>query len=187
MKRTLLLLGAVCSFATGFAQSEDQEKAWMTFMTPGEEHKMLAKDDGQWSEEITVFMDPNVPPVKSKSVCTNTMMLGGRYQRSIHKGDMMGMPFEGESTVGYDNARKVWFSTWVDNMGTGIMYGEGVIDKSKNALILTGKMTDPNTSKTVAYKEVMTWQDADHQKMEMYAMVDGKEIKTMEINFTRMK
>ena len=187
MKKTLLLLSTVCCFTTVFAQSESEQKAWMAFMTPGEEHKMLAKDDGQWNEEVTVFMDPSVPPMKSKSVCTNTMMLGGRYQRSIHKGDMMGMPFEGESTVGYDNGRKVWFSTWVDNMGTGIMYGEGVFDKSKNALVLTGKMTDPSTSKAVDYKEVMTFQDADHQKMEMYLMVEGKEIKTMEILFTRMK
>jgi hypothetical protein len=132
-------------------------------------------------------MDPAAPPVTSTSTCTNTMVLGGRYQKSVHKGNMMGMPFEGESTVGYDNGRKVWFSTWVDNMGTGIMYGEGVYDKSKNALVFMGKMTDPNTSKAVDYKEVMTFSDADHQKMELYTIVDGKEIKTMQILFTRMK
>jgi hypothetical protein len=186
MKKTLLFLCAAFCITTSFAQS-GEEQAWMSFMTPGEEHKMLAKDNGEWSEDITIYMSPSAPPVTSKSTCTNTMVLGGRYQKSVHKGNMMGMPFEGESTVGFDNGRKVWFSTWVDNMGTGIMYGEGVYDKSKKALILNGKMTDPNTSKSVDYKEVMTWPDEAHQKMEMYVIADGKEIKTMEILFTRIK
>lgn len=187
MKKTLLFLSAAFCISTSFAQSASEQQAWMAFMTPGQEHKMLAKDDGEWSEEITIYMDPTAPPIKSKATCTNSMILGGRYQKSVHKGDMMGMPFEGESTVGFDNGRKVWFSTWVDNMGTGMMYGEGTYDKSKNALILNGKMTDPSTLKAVDYKEVMTWPDEDHQKMEMYAIVDGKEIKTMEIIFTRVK
>jgi hypothetical protein len=35
------------------------------------------------------------------------------------------MPFEGISTLGYDNAKKTFFSTWIDNMGTGMMVMEG--------------------------------------------------------------
>ncbi|MBK9333372.1 MAG: DUF1579 family protein [Ignavibacteria bacterium] len=30
--------------------------------------------------------------------------MGGRYQQGKHTGDMMGMPFEGMSLLGYDNA-----------------------------------------------------------------------------------
>ncbi len=33
----------------------------------------------------------------------------------------MGMPFEGMGIDGYDNLAKQYVSTWVDNMGTGIM------------------------------------------------------------------
>ena len=33
--------------------------------------------------------------------------MGGRYQQSTFKGDFGGMPFEGTSTTGYDNAKKV--------------------------------------------------------------------------------
>jgi hypothetical protein len=53
------------------------------------------------------------------ATCTNTMILGGRYQQSMIKGNMMGMPFEGMGLLGYDNAQKLFYSTWVDNMGTG--------------------------------------------------------------------
>lgn len=34
------------------------------------------------------------------------------------------MPFEGISTLGYDNAKKTFFSTWIDNMGNR-HYGNG--------------------------------------------------------------
>lgn len=34
------------------------------------------------------------------------MIFGGRYQLSNYKGNFMGMPFEGMSIMGYDNAKK---------------------------------------------------------------------------------
>ena len=81
-------------------------KAWQAYMTPGDAHKMIAKSDGQWKAEVTVWMAPGGPPEKSTSTCTNKMILGGRYQQSTHKGMFNGMPFEGISTFGYDNAKK---------------------------------------------------------------------------------
>jgi Protein of unknown function (DUF1579) len=46
------------------------------------------------------------------------MILGGRYQQSTTKGSFNNMPFEGISLLGYDNAKKVFMNSWVDNMGT---------------------------------------------------------------------
>ena len=51
--------------------------------------------------------------------------LGGRYVIGKFAGTMMGQPFEGMSTMGYDNAKKMFTSTWVDNMGTGIVHYDG--------------------------------------------------------------
>lgn len=186
MKKTLLFLGAAFCLASSYAQTAE-EKAYMAFMTPGTEHQMLAKDNGTWNEDITLYMDPKAPPIKSQSTCVNEMILGGRYQKSVHTGNMMGMPFEGQSTVGYDNGRKIWFSTWIDNMGTGIMYAEGTYDNSKKMLTMKGKMTDPTSGKNTDFKETLTFIDDDHQKMEMFTVTGGKDVKTMEILFTRAK
>ena len=41
---------------------------------------------------------------------------------------MMGMPFQGMSTMAYDNGKKTFMSTWIDNMGTGILETEGTYD-----------------------------------------------------------
>lgn len=188
MKKLVLLsaLALTCSFAVS-AQDAADEKAWMAFMTPGTAHNTLAAGNGTWDEEITLYRTDGAPPTVAKSTCTNEMILGGRYQRSVHKGEMMGMPFEGEGISGYDNGRKIYFSTWVDNMGTGIMYSEGKYDPVKKQLVLKGKSTDPATGKAMDFRQTMKSVDADHQVMEMYMISKGKEFKSMEIRFTRRK
>ena len=160
-------------------------QAWQAYMTPGEVHKMLAKSDGTWDEDVTTWMDPSKPPVKSKSVAVNKMIMGGRYQQSTHTGNMMGMPFEGMSTLGYDNAKKMLISTWVDNMGTGIMTMEGTWDSTSHTANLKGKMVDPTTGKEIDCRETFTLIDDNHQKLEMFCTYYGKETKTMEILFKR--
>jgi hypothetical protein len=176
-----------CNCLTTYAQSQDEMKAWQAYMTPGDVHKMLAKSDGKWKEDVSMWMQPGAPPTKSTSTCVNKMIMGGRYQESRHTGNMMGQPFEGISTVGYDNARKVLVSTWIDNMGTGIMYMEGTWDAASKSATFKGKATDPMTGKEMDVREVFTIVDDNTQKMEMFNVMNGQEFKTMEIMFTRSK
>ena len=186
MKKTLLFFAAAFYLGAAHAQTAE-EKAWIAFMTPGTEQNMLAKASGNWSEDMTMYSDPNSAPIKAKATCTNEMILGGRYQKSTSKGDMMGMPFEGVNIVGYDNARKIWVSSWIDNLGTGITYAEGTYDSNKKALVFKGKMTEPSSPKPVDFKQIFTMIDDDHQKIEMFSTMNDKEFKVMEILLTRVK
>lgn len=72
------------------ADEDAAMKAWVMYMTPGDVHKLLAKGDGDWNEEITLWMAPGAPPQKSTATVTNKMILGGRYQESKHMGNFMG-------------------------------------------------------------------------------------------------
>ncbi|MEA1849967.1 DUF1579 domain-containing protein [Chryseobacterium sp. MHB01] len=165
-------------------------KAWMDYATPGEMQKMLAKSDGNWVGETKMWMENGSQPMMSKSEATNKMVFDGRYQMSTHKGDMMGMPFEGISIVGYDNSKKKFVSSWIDNMGTGIMNMEGIWNDSTKSIEFKGKMTDPSRpGKDCNVREIYTFVDDNTQKMEMYGpdAKTGKEFKTMEINYTRKK
>ena len=163
-------------------------KAMMDYGTPGEMHKMLAKSDGNWTEDITFWMDPAALPQKMSASCTNKMVLNGLYQQSVHKGSYNKMPFEGWSTVGYDNAKKIFFSSWIDNMGSGVQNMEGTWDDATKTLMMKGKETDPMTGKDMDVRETMTISDDNNQKMEMYKPgPDGKEYKCMEIILKRKK
>lgn len=121
----------------------------------------------------------------SKAVMENRMVLGGRYQQSSFKGTMNGMPFEGMGTTGYDNAKKMFVSTWVDNMGTGVITMEGNYDQGSKTLNLKGKCTDPSTGKDCDMREVMTMVDDKHTNFEMYMTMGGKEQKVMEAKYTK--
>ncbi len=183
----LLTLVTLCtSSICGSAQDDAAaQKAFMDFMTPGDFHKMLAKADGEWKFDITIWMTPGAPPVKSSGTSVNKMILGGRYQESRESGSFQGMPFEGINTLGYDNARKVFVSSWIDNMGTGIIYLEGKWDPENKSINFMGKETDPITGTERMVKEKVKWIDDNNQLMEMFTVQDGKDVKTMEIKLTR--
>ena len=187
MKHTYccLLAMLLLAFSQLKAQTEAEQKAWMAYMTPGTVHQMVAKSDGDWKADVSMWMAPGAPATKSTATCTNKMILGGRYQETKYTGTMMGMPFEGRGLLAYDNAKKVFISTWVDNMGTGLMTLEGPWDDNTKSINFTGKSVDPTTGKDMNIREVFKWIDDNNQQMEMYMQMNGQEVKTMEIKLAR--
>jgi hypothetical protein len=162
-------------------------KAWQDYMTPGDVHKMIAKYDGNWKEDVTFWMQPGAPPTKTTSTSVTEMILGGRYQQSKTTGDMMGTPFEGFSLLGYDNMKKVFTSTWMDNFGTGTLTCEGTWDDATKTITFTGKEFDPMSNKEMSIKETLQFVDDDTQKFESYNESPKGEFKMMEITYTRVK
>ncbi len=161
-------------------------KNWQAYMTPGEVHKMMASWNGTWKTEITAWEKPGAAPVKSTGTAVNKMILGGRYQESVSKANMMGMPFEGHGLLGYDNVKKIFENTWVDNMGTGTMKMSGPWDDATKTVTLIGKAIDPSSLVEKDYRETFNVIDDKTQLMTMYGSgPDGKEFKMMEIKFTR--
>ena len=160
-------------------------KAWEAYATPGEAHKMMADEVGSWTNETTFWHEPGGEPMKASSTSEVKMLLGGRYQEMIYKGDMMGMPFEGRSTMAYDNTTKEYISTWIDNMGTGMMIMRGKMEPGAKTLELKGEMVDPARGKAIECREVYTIIDENTRKMEMYCDKHGEEFKNMEIIMKR--
>ncbi len=168
------------------AQEQDMMKAWQEYMTPGEMHKILANNIGEWTAEITMWMDPSQPPTKSEGTSVTEALLDGRYFQTKYNGIVMDMPMNGISLEGYDNAKKTFFSTWIDNMGTGIMYLEGTYDSASRTLNYKGTSTDP-IGKEIKVREAIKIIDHDNSLFEMFTEQDGKETKSMEIKYTRKK
>ena len=163
-------------------------KNWQDYMTPGDVHKMMAKWDGTWNGEVTMWMYPGAPEQKSTSTTVNKMIMNGLYQQNVHTGTMMDMPFNGIGTLAYDIHKKEFMSTWIDNMGSGIMMMKGTWDDATKTITFKGKTTDPGTKSDVDVKETFTVIDDNTQEMKMFMpMPDGKEFQTMNIKFSRKK
>src|ERR1700761_4799841 len=176
----LLALAAVCTSLSSTAQNSDDMKAMMAYSTPGAIHQMLAKSAGTWNATVSMWMQPGTQPASSSATCVNEMILGGRYLQSKNSGNFMGQPFEGIGLMGYDNAKKVFVNSWVDNMGTGIMNMTGTWDEATKSIKFSGTMVDPSSGKDMAFREVLHFVDDNNQVLEMYANAGGQEMKTME-------
>jgi Protein of unknown function (DUF1579) len=162
----------------------------MEYGTPGPMHALLASWNGTWNGETTMWEYEGATPQKSTGTSVNTMIMGGKYQSTTHSGNMMGMPFEGVSIMGYDNSTKQFVSSWVDNWSTGIMNMTGNWDEATKTMTLTGTMPDIcRPGKECSFREVFKVIDDNTQQMEMYGpdSKTGKEMKMMEIKMTRKK
>jgi len=97
---------------------EEMTKKMQEFATPGPAHKALDALAGEWNVEARYSMGgPGTPPTTSKGVAVTRWILGGRYLQEEFSGEMMGRPFKGIGVTGYDNFKKKYISTWVDDMG----------------------------------------------------------------------
>ncbi|HYV92748.1 MAG TPA: DUF1579 domain-containing protein [Chitinophagales bacterium] len=185
----MICLALICFIVTN-ARAQDPKQqaamqAWTDYATPGQAQKMMAQSAGDWKAEVTQYMDPTQAPMKSSALVHNEMIMGDRYLSTRYTGNMMGMPFEGLGTMGFDNGSQKYCSTWIDNMSTGIGYLEGMISADGKTLELKGKSYDPMQKKEVAMRQVIHFNGDKDQTMEFYKDMNGKEIKVMEIHLTR--
>ena len=195
MKTWLSVVLALFVSAAAFAAEEPKPSAeqqammdkMMKAATPGAPHEMLKKMAGDWSCTVKYKMDPAQPWQEATSTATITTLMDGRYVQEVTTGQMMGMPFSGMGVTGYDNVIGKYVSTWIDNMGTGIMKSEGTADASGKVITWIGTMSDPMTGKPSKSRMITTVADDDHHTFEMYNVPPGakKEMKTMTIEYVR--
>lgn len=159
---------------------------WMAYATPGEMHKMMENETGKWNCEMTFWEHADAKPEKTTVTSDVKMVMDGRFQVAEYKGVMMGMDFEGMSTMGYNNASNEFESTWRDNMGTGMMVMKGKMNQDGKSMTLTGEMMDPLSKTICKMREVYTVVDENTRKMEMFdTKGNAKEYKSMEIIMRR--
>jgi len=170
------------------AEQQAMMQAWEKAAAPGEPHKQLATMQGKWNVKQTMWMDPKSEPMVQTGSATNKIELGGRHLRQDYHGQWMGKPFEGIGYTGYDNVTGKYFSTWSDNMSTGLFVAQGDYDPASKSYGYRAQMPDPVKPGTmVPVRETMRFTDKDHAVFEMYETRDGKELKTMQIEYTRTK
>ena len=182
---SLLALAALPVLAQDKPKAPDMSadmEAMQKAASPGEPQKKLARLAGDWTATTRAWMAPGQPPMESPGTMHGEVLMGGRYVEHTWKGSFMGQPFEGRGTDGYDNVGKMYVSSWVDTMGTGIMHMTGTCDAPVKVCTYTGDVWDPMSGKKTSMKEVITWTDDNNFKNEMFGPgPDGKEMKWMEI------
>lgn len=185
--------GAVlgCLSILGLAQENADpaamQAAMMKHMMPGEYHSIMAKMEGDWTFESSIWMNPSGPPMKSNGTATYTMIFGGRFLEQDFRGQLMGMEIQGRGVWAYDNTREIFMSTWIDSLGTSIAHGEGSYDSEKKIIHIQGKMTNGMTGKSEPFRYTIEMKNDDNMVFTMYSSLKGQELKVMEIMYKRTK
>jgi hypothetical protein len=160
-----------------------------------ENHKLLSSFDGDWDYTIKFWMnpDPTAPPQESKGTAVRKTIMDGRYvtmdvngtmQMPDETGKMKDVQFHGLGTEGYDNVKKKFVASWIDNMGTGIEFSEGKYDPATKTFTYSMEM-EPIPGMKTKVREVLKLVDDTHMELEWYETQKGKEKRTMEISYTK--
>jgi hypothetical protein len=183
--------------ASGQPNEAEMMKQMMELSKLNDNHKLLASLDGTWSFTNKMWMngDPTSKAEESKGTAVRKSMMDGRYFSMDVTGKMMvpgpdgkmkEMTFRGHGMDAYDNAKKKFVGTWIDNMGTGVMMSEGDYDPATKTFTYNSEMEMmPGMKQKV--REVLKLTDNNHMTFEWYEDRGGKEAKTMEIEYTRKK
>jgi Protein of unknown function (DUF1579) len=202
---TLFMLLTAATASPSFAQDSTAAKPndaqMMTMMTdlakPGENHKVIEGLAGSWTYTTKFWLSPdtNTPPIESSGTAVAKSIMGGRYLQTDNAGKMqmpgsdgtmMDVEFHGMEIDGFDNVKKKFVSSWVDNMGTGIMLSEGTYDAATKTITYTSE-EEPMPGMKMKVRELVKLTDKDHHTFEFYEDRGGTEVKTMEITSIRAK
>jgi hypothetical protein len=175
--------------------SQEMMATMMALAKPGENHKLLADMVGTWDFKVKFWMNPDseAPPSESAGQSVTRAVMGGRYfisevtgkmQMPGPDGKMTDADFSGMGVDGYDNAKKLYVSSWIDNMGTGIMNSEGTFDAATKTLTYNSEY-EPMPGMKTKVRMAVNMPDKDHHTMQFFENRGGKEVKTMEISYTR--
>jgi hypothetical protein len=195
--RTSLLLAAtlVVGFTAGQVLSKDESRrskeeitqALERYGKPGAQHEVLKALEGNFD----VRAKAQVEPGKEKETAGKSeikSIFGGLFIQENVEGTCpyTGKSFHGLNYVGFDNLKKKYVSSWISSLGSGICNAEGTADPSGKVITFTGKSSDPITGKEQATRSVLTIQDDNKLRYEMFGQgPDGKEIKHLTLDYTR--
>ncbi|MEY2483794.1 MAG: hypothetical protein QOK24_2322 [Verrucomicrobiota bacterium] len=173
-------------------------KQMMALGRPGENHKLLAGLAGSWTFVVKMWAnpaDPKAPPTESPGSAVRRETMDGRFfiadfmgvvPMPAADGKMKDYEFRGTSFEGYDNVKKKFVTSWIDNMGTGILNSEGTYDSATKTFTYTGDY-EPMPGMKCKIRQVLKIVDADHHNLEWYEDRGAGETKTMEIKYARRK
>lgn len=168
-----------------FAQTEEQIQAYNDYMTPGPEHKLLARMEGEWDYKMFLYMEPGKEPLEATGTAKGKVILDGRYMKLTHEGISFGMPYLAEQVFGYDRVKAEYISNYIDNMGTGFLVGSGTVDSAGTSIEVNGVFAEPMTKKDTAFRSVQKFIDTNNFIMEMHVIFEGNSFKTWETHYSR--
>lgn len=153
--------------------------------TPNAMHAGLARFAGRWKADVKFWFDPSAPPAESTGVMVNTMELDGRFLRQDYRADS-GM-IQGQGYWGYNTVDQRFEGLWIDTRCTFFQLEQGRHDAATDTYHMAGSFTDPMTRRPLRKRSEIHYVAADEHVIAMFMEDGGRDLKMMEIRYTRMQ
>lgn len=127
------------------ASMQEMQARMKEAATPGAHHQSLARYLGTWDVEIAMVM-PGSPTERSKGTAVYQWAIDGRWMTQKITGQLMGMPYESFSVLGFDNYAKNHVSVSVSSMDTAMIMSRGLVVDPTNKVTATYGTLDEYTT-----------------------------------------
>lgn len=155
---------------------------------PTAEHELLKAMVGDWNAKMKLYHTPGAEPEVNECTETVELLPGGMWVTSRFEGKIMGMPFSGIGTSGYDPTEKKYVGTWVDSMSPYMQTIKGDYDAKTKTMTSISTSRNPLNGEEITYKEIGREINDDTRTFEMHMPNEkGEYVKMMEIEYTRKK
>lgn len=150
------------------------------------DHRWLKQLVGEWDGNFKMYMQPDQPPAETKGT-DSVRALGDHWVTADTRTTMMGTPFDGILSLGYDAQTKQFNGTWIDSMSGYLWVYKGRLNDVGDTLTLETKGPSMNDlNETTNYREVITIKDKDHRTFTSnIELEDGKWTKILEVDYRR--
>jgi hypothetical protein len=144
---------------------------------PPPELKKLAQLVGNWNSTVHVYESPMGPESETSGKSTYGWAFGGMHIEGKHQMKMMGKPFDGRSTWGYDTQKKQYQMVWTDTMMPSAFMYYGTFPTDNTVSLFTTYMIG---DKPVTERVNVTFPDANSYVLSIENDMSGSMQKVME-------
>ena len=158
------------------------EKLGKAFATPNENHEFLARLAGEWDTTSSVMGLPD-----ETGFATFTMILGNRFVNGEVSGTFANVPYVGRVTIGYDNYKHKFVATFLNDLGTSLLYAEGMLNASQTTLSLWGSMDEWMTDEhDIPAMYRFTILDENHFTFELHDLAKSNDTIVITTSYNRV-
>jgi hypothetical protein len=123
---------------------------------PQKEHEWLKQLVGEWDYDAEMTMEPGKAPMLTSGT-EITRPVGGFWTISEATGQVMGAPFKGVMTLGFNPADEKYVGTWVDSMQNRMWQYTGTVDQAGKKLTLDTEGPCPmQAGKILKFQETLS-------------------------------
>ena len=170
---------------------------WMELNKPGEAHRKLDALVGDWKTTTSIWMGgPDAPPTVFEGKASFEWILGGRFLEERTQamwtfpgedGKPVEFSFEGRGVTGYDNIRKMYVNSWMDNMTTYIAFNKGQFSADGKTFTMYGEMDEPAQGVFGRMVRIQTVIESENRHtFTMYDLHAGENYRVMQILYERL-